>query len=430
MLLFACISLCPLRAQQDTSSITRDDLRGVLIQARDAIIQVSAEDTSSLDTRISEQVRDLVDAFLYIGDQKDIRYLQKHLKKAYGDEIKNALEPPPSFDEALANASRQHSSMERTDALAAVAVKQYQQGNTSEGNRAVELAIQAGSEPQDTAQAYPFGAPPEEKLLGAASMLQEGGFGDAADTVLWRLKKILDSSAHSGWSWRKLAESAISAGNLELAREAINNVGDEEGRAEMEERLQAAQSITLAPDAALRSASLINDVERRIRALHSIASRQVANGDHRGASVTLKLATDAALSEEDDTFQVFQLNDIAWVLIDNEDRDEAERIVELALHANEKHRWGSDQVNGWVVLAETLAYLGHFEKAWTTATKSDDASFRGEGFKWVAYHQTLAGDKAEALRRTDRLKDANERSGALLGVAKAMVDRLKGEHTK
>jgi hypothetical protein len=308
-------------------------------------------------------------------------------------------------------------------------IRQYKDGQKSEGDRTLELAVQACLQSQD--DTLVVDSSPQTRLLGVAGALYENGYGEASNTVLLRVRGLLSSSKdQSGWDWRSLAESAITIGNLSLARQAIDHVTDEEGRSDLEDGLQAARSESLPPEEATRSARMLNNVESRSRTLCSIARRQMSSGNRRGASLTLQLATDAALTEQDDTFQVFQLNDVIGVYLDGDDKDAAERIVELALHANEKHRWGTDQVYGWVDLADRLAYLGHFERALAVAAKSDDSFFRGEGFNAVAYRQTLAGERADALRWIAGLKDPDERSGALLGVAKATVEQLKGDPAK
>jgi hypothetical protein len=429
MLLFTCISLLPAQPQPKTYSSERAVLKDVLIQGRDAVIQVAAEDTSSFNSMISEKVQKLVDGFLYLGDLEDVRYLQRHLKKVYGDNIAHLLEPQPTPGEALAAASHSSSSTTRSEALATIAIRQYKDGQKSEGDRTLELAVQVCLQPQDDT---PFvDSSPQTRLMGVAGTLHENGYGEAANTVLLRVRELLSSSKNeTGWDWRSLAERAIGTGNLSLARQAIDHVTEEEGRSDLEDELQAARSESLPPDAATRSARMLNNAEIRIRTLCSIARRQMSSGNRRDASLTLQIATDAALTEQDDTFQVFQLNDIVGVYLDGGDKDAAERIVELGLHANEKHRWGTDQVYGWVDLADRLAYLGHFERALAVAAKSDGSFFRGEGFYAVAYRQTLAGQRVDAVRWIASLKDPDERSGALLGVAKATVEQHKGGPAK
>jgi len=149
MLLFTCVSLLHPQTQLKTSSSEREALKDVLIQGRDAVIQVAAKDTSSFNSMISEKVQKLVDSFLYLGDREDVRYLQRHLKKVYADNIAHVREPQPTPDEALAAASHSSSSTTRSEALAAISIRQYKDGQKSEGNRTLELAVQACLQSQD-----------------------------------------------------------------------------------------------------------------------------------------------------------------------------------------------------------------------------------------------------------------------------------------
>ncbi len=410
------------------STVNRGELRRVLIEARDPVIQLAKDDSSSYDSRISQKVHDLVDGFLYLNDRDNVHYLQQHLKRAYGDEIAHVLESPPALNKRLTMANHLDSSTVRASTLGAIASEQYRNGNESEADRTLELAIQAASEPRDDSKT--FESRPEEKLLQLANGLQTDGWTEGANAVLMRTQKFLGSSAPSGWDWRNLAEASIRTANFTLARDALDKIGDEEGRSEVEQKLQASLTTKLDPDAAIRSAVSLTDTELCIHTLGEIAKRQISAGDFKAATATLGIALDAALNESDDTFQVFQLNDIAWLQIDAGDTDGAERTLQTAVQANEKHRWGADQVNGWVALADTLAFLGHFERARSIALKSDDSSFRGAGLNLVAYRETAAGRSADALAWANRLKDPDERSAAFLGVAKAMIEDLRNMSSK
>lgn len=405
------------------STVNPDELRSVLIEARDPVIQLAKEDSSSYDSRISQKVHDLVDGFLYLNDRDSVRYLQQHLKRAYADEVAHSLESPPTLDKRLTLASHLDSSTVRASTLGDIAGEQYRNGYRPEADRTLELAIQAALEPRDDSKT--FESRPEEKLLQLANGLQTDGWTDGANAVLTPTKKLLESSGASGWDWRSLAETSMRTGNFALAREALDKVGDEEGRSEVEQKLQASLTTKLDPDAAIRSAASLTDTELRIRTLDEIAKRQISAGDLKAATATLAIALDATLNERDDTFQVFQLNDIAWLQIDAGDTDGAERTLETAVKANEKHRWGADQVNGWVALADTFAFLGHFERAHSIALRSDDSSFRGAGLNVVAYREVAAGHSGDALAWANTLRDPDERSAAFLGVAKAMIDDLK-----
>jgi len=91
--LFLAVSLPAQEGSKQRDRQNRHELQGTLRQARDAVVRLSAEDDSSFNGAISAKVKQLVESLLYVGDRDDVRYLQKHLKKAYAEEIRSALEP-------------------------------------------------------------------------------------------------------------------------------------------------------------------------------------------------------------------------------------------------------------------------------------------------------------------------------------------------
>jgi hypothetical protein len=99
--------------------------------------------------------------------------------------------------------------------------------------------------------------------------------------------------------------------------------------------------------------------------------------------------------------------------------------VEWALQANEEPQLGSDQVQGWVALADTAAFLGGFERAHEIARKIRDHCFKGEALGLIAYREVIAGRRSQTLVWASQLQDVEERSAALVGVGEAMVDLLK-----
>ena len=69
--------------------------------------------------------------------------------------------------------------------------------------------------------------------------------------------------------------------------------------------------------------------------------------------------------------------------------------------------------------------MGDFTRAQTIAARIDDHFFRAGALPAIAYHQTIAHQLAETKRWAGRLRDANERSGPFLGIAKAIVIQMK-----
>lgn len=168
--------------------------------------------------------------------------------------------------------------------------------------------------------------------------------------------------------------------------------------------------------------------DRRAKVLCDIARKQASSGDGRAAVATIGVALDAAA--QSDQFRVFTLNDIAWAQIDTEDRDGAEKTVQMALQDNEKKRYGSDQVDGWAVVADTVAFLGHFERAHEIANRIDDHFYRGRALNFIAEREVEAGHSDEAMEWAKQLKDPNERTAAYLGIAQKMIEDLKDESNK
>src|SRR5271166_423798 len=97
----------------------------------------------------------------------------------------------------------------------------------------------------------------------------------------------------------------------------------------------------------------------------------------------------------------------------------------MALQDNEKKRYGSDQVQGWAVVADTEAFLGHFERAHEIANKIDDHYFRGRALGFIAEREVEAGHSDDALVWAQRLKDPNERAAAYVGIARKMIEDLQ-----
>lgn len=414
--------LCPLfaSAQHNSTTTAREQLRKILVEARDAEIQNAANDSASFNGWISNDVHQMVEYFLYLHDKQDALYLQQHLKTPYAEEIAHVLEPQPTLEEPLAHAK---SSDERMKALAEIACDEYTSGTKPKADHNLDLAIKAGLEPADRLDR--FSEFPEQKLLQLTGALEQKGCSDGVQTVLIRLRDFLQTSDATGLDWRELSERAIETGNLKLAQEALEHVGSDEGESEVKEELESASTTELDPGDALRVAVTFNNVELRIRTLCAIARRQSSSGNSQAALETLQLAVDTARSEEDDTDQVFELNDIAWAQIDIGDMNGAEQTLTIAMQSNEKHRWGADQVNGWVSLADSYAFLGHFDKARKIALKSDDSFFRGEGLHCAAYRETAAGKGTDAMVWAEAIHDPEEHGAALLGIAKAMIEDLQ-----
>src|SRR5262249_5005771 len=127
-------------------------------------------------------------------------------------------------------------------------------------------------------------------------------------------------------------------------------------------------------------------------------------------------------------FRVMNMAEIAWEQIGMGDRPSAEATIAAALVDNEGQRWGSDQVNGWVMLAEDLAALGDYERALQVAQKIDPPDeFGARALQLVAYRQTLAGHADSAILWARALTDPEARAGAFIGIASGLIEQITGK---
>ena len=226
-----------------------------------------------------------------------------------------------------------------------------------------------------------------------------------------------------GFDWRLLAERAIELGDLEIAGQALEKVSADEGRGDVEDSLRAARGRSMSPNRALKNARTIVDPTIRSRSLCEIAERRASAGDDRGAAAIFQLALHAA--EDIDQFKVFSINDIAWAQIRSGDTQEAEKALDWALKENGRPRLGSDQIDGWAVLADTLAYLGEFERARETVMRISDSSYRGRGLGFIASRRIEANRLQETVDWASKLSSPEDRAETFLRIAQALVGQVK-----
>jgi tetratricopeptide (TPR) repeat protein len=455
-----------LRAQEASKQAdqgTRTELQGVLRQARDAVIRLAKEDDSSFNGAISEKVSKLVEAFLYVGDPDDVRYLQHQLKKAYADEILSALEPSATLQdfasrvskanrvkdifehdkelqtivtqqiergfigEAVDNAQRIRLPGSRSQAFIDIALAQHGKGNDSAAADAVTAAIKACFQP---GTGLPLMIdPPGRQLTGVAAALASGGYPEGAQRVLAEAEEAVEAKAKpDSFDWSNLTQSAIAVGDLPSAAHFLQKVEGDEARADLQTKLDVAQARQAGPDAAVRTAMTINDPWVKTSVLRDIANKQSEAGDSDGATTTLRVALEAANRANQRT--VLLLHDIAWAQIGAGDRIGAEHTLELAMQENEKPAYGSDQVDGWALLADAFAFLGHFDRAHQIASKINDHYFRGTALGFIAQREAEAGHSEEALVWAKQLKDPDERSSAYLAIAETTIEELKDKLKK
>src|SRR5205807_1459576 len=174
--------------------------------------------------------------------------------------------------------------------------------------------------------------------------------------------------------WRDLGEAAAQQGDLEMAAQMLDHISEPQDRISVATEMQRAQTIKVSPNQALQIAIGMHEGYLKFGALREIAIHQVEAGDKTGAARTLQIAKEVANGDDDS--RVMRMADIAWEQISMGDKSAAESTIGEGLKDNEKHRWGSDQVNGWMMLAEAIAYMGEYDRALQVARKIECAPIR------------------------------------------------------
>jgi tetratricopeptide (TPR) repeat protein len=437
----------------------RNELQRALLQARDAVVRLTAEDDSSSNGSISERVKQLVESLLYVDDREDVRYLQHHLKKVYADEIRSALEPSAThqdFASRVSRANREKDTFEhdkqlqtivsqeiergfiedaanaarmirlpgsRSGAFIEIALAQHRKGSEPQAEEAVTAAIHACFQP---GTGLPLIIEPPDRQLTQLAVALAAGYPAEAQRVFAEAEKAVEAKTKpDSFDWANLARAAIDIGDFSSATRWIEKVEGDEELADLRTHLAVAQAQQAGADTTVRTAMKISDPWVKIKILRDTADRQSEAGDSNAAITTLRLALEAANRANERP--VLVLHDLAWAQIDAGDRIGAEHTLELALQENEKPAFGSDQVDGWALLADTFAYLGQFDRAHKIASKITDHYFRGRALGFIAAREVAAGHSEEALAWARQLKDSDERASAYLGIVNASVEKLKSE---
>jgi tetratricopeptide (TPR) repeat protein len=385
--------------------------------------------------------------------------LQHHLKKVYADEIRSALEPSATLqdfasrvskangvkdifehdedlktivsqeiergfvDEAVDAAQKIRLPGSRSTAFIDIAVAQHGKGNDSAAAEAVTAAIQACFQP---GTGLPLIIePPNRQLTEVAAALGDR-YPEGAQRALEEAEKTVEAEAKRDYlEWSELSRAAIALGNLSSAKLFLQKVDVEDERVDLQTQIAVAQAQQEGSDAVVQTALKISDPWVKIRVLRDTANQQSESGDSNAAMVTLRLAIDAANGAHERP--VLLLHDMAWAQIDGGDRVGAEHTLDLALQENEKPAFGSDQVDGWALLADTFAFLGDFDRAHKIASKIDDHYFRGRALGFIAEREVEAGRSGEALAWAKKLRDPNERASAYLAISESTIEGLKDE---
>jgi tetratricopeptide (TPR) repeat protein len=311
----------------------------------------------------------------------------------------------------------------RRDAFIEIAIAQHEKGNDAAAAEAVSAALRACFQ---SGKDLPLVIESPERRLGQVASALGGRYPEAARRALEEAEKTVEASAKPGYlDWSNLSRAAIALGDLPSATRFLQHVEVEDERVDLQTQIAVAQARQEGPDAEVRTALKISDPWVKMSVLRDTANQQSEAGDSDGAITTLRLAIEAA--KLGNQRFVLLLHDLAWAQIDAGDRIGAEHTLELALQENEKTAYGSDQVDGWALLADTFAFLGHFDRAHKIAARIDDHYFRGRALGFIAEREVAAGHSEETLTWAKQLMDPDERASVYLSVAEATIEKLKDE---
>ena len=433
-----------------------EQLHAVLMQAREALIELASKDSSTENTQITGMVEELKDDFLLLDDRQSVLYLQQHLKKVYADHIRYALAParsPHDFAKRLTELRTEKDSYRRDEAILEIMNQQIKLGYLEDaldsarqisgpdgilaatqiaaaarlnGNAAVaQAAVGFGLEDARRPQSWGFllSASASQTLLWLASEFHQVDYDDAAERSLQCAIEELSDTA-TDYEWHEIATTALKLQNFSIADEANAHISDAKIKLEISESIAAAQENNLSPEDAIKKAVHLNDLGARIRSLCSIANQQARDGDLYGTANTLQMA----LQQIPDGAQFASLyrNEIAGEQIHIGDRRGAEETIRMALAKTPlEANFGGDRFNGITSLANSLAALGFFDEAFAALDGIDSPIHLGWAYEHIAFQMVLAGKTQIALTFAVGLRDPQERSNIYLGIAAAMIQQPK-----
>lgn len=453
----ACVAAIPQDAVE-TRLASDSRLHSVLMQARDAMA-AETHLQAGYDSQIETDLKRVTRYLLQAGNRTDVLYLQQHSEHEYAEKIRGALRPadtladftmrartaeeetdPYSHDEdieliveqeiergfledALQEAKLMRVRMLQTRTMGTIALAAYNQGNLQMAESAVGAALERAKSNEPAADSF---FDHQRMLIELADAWYEGGYGSAALKARQQVVNLLqtDTSGYQGY-WRDLGQAASQQGDLKMASEALEHVSDSEERMYVQTEMQRARAKMASPAQAVEMVEAMREGGLKFEALREIAVRQIDAGDKVGAARTLRTAMEVA--KRDDQFVVMRMADIAWEQIGMGDKSAAEATIAEGLIENEKHRWGSDQVNGWMMLAEDLAYLGEYDRALQVSRKIEYAPIRARALQLVAYRETRAGHGDWANSWAQGVEDPEGRTRTFVGIAAGLIEQITGK---
>lgn len=434
-------------------------LQSVLLQARDAVVAETHLYHASYGSEIATDIERVTRFLLLAGNRADVLYVQQHSEDVYAEDIRGVLRPAVTLEDfaerarvvegqadpyihdgdieliveqeiergfledALQETKLMRLRLLQTRTMGALALAAYIQGDFKKADQVVAEALETAASNEPSLDMY---LDHTRMLIDLASRWHEGGYDSAALGARQQVIKFLqrDTSGYQGY-WRDLGVAAAQQGDLKMAAQVLEHVSDASDRGSVQVEMQRTQARMASPARALEITGEIRDNDSKFSALLEIAGRQTDAGDKVGAAHTLKMALEAA--EGDDRFLVYKMAEIAWKQIGMGDKSGAEATIAEGLGVNEKLRAGSDQVNGWMMLAEDLSQMGEYDRALEVARKIEDAEFRARALQLVAYRETVAGHGDWALAWVQGVEDPEGRARTLVGIAGGLIQRITGK---
>jgi len=440
-----------------TKLASDSQLQSVLMQARDAVIA----ETHLQDGYSSEVETDLKRVSRYLlmtGNRTDVLYLQQHSEPDYAEAIRGVLRPANTLEdfavrtreaeeetdlyrhdedielivaqelergfleEALQEVKLMRIPTLQTTVMGDIALVAYKRGDLEKADRLVAAAVDAVT---SSAPMPGLILEHQRMLIVLASTWHEAGYENAALSARRQALKLLQAGANSYDSlWRSLGEAAARQGDLKMATETLEHLTDPSARADVQTEMQRAEARMASPAQVLEIVGRLHD-DSKYAALREIAGRQVDSGDKAGATHTLQMAMQAA--EADDQFHVLKMAEIAWEQIGMGDKSAAEATIAAGLRDNETPRPGSDQIDGWIMLADDLAYMGEYDRALQVTRKIEYADFRARALQLIAYHETQAGHADWAISWAVGVEDPEGRARTFVGIAAGLIERITGK---
>ena len=430
-------------------------LRSVLLQARDAVV-AETQLEAGYDSEIEIDLERVTRYLLQTGNRTDVLYLQQHSGQ-YAGKIRGVLQPADTLadfsartraaeeetdlflhdqdidliikqelkhgflQDALQKAELMRMRFSQVRTMGTIALAAHDQGDLQLAEKAVAVTVERA---KSSDPAPDLLLDHHRMLLELASAWYEGAYGTAAAAARQQALRLLrtDTSGYQGY-WRDLGKAAAQQGDLKMAAETLVHLSDPGERVGVQAEIERARAKMASPEQALAIVEGMDGGYLKFQALREVAVRQIEAGDNVGALHTLRMAMGVA-KRDDDSF-VMRMADIAWEQISMGDKSVAEATISEALRNNEKHRWGSDQVNGWMMLAEDVAYMGEYDRALQIAWKIEDTTIRARALESVAFHETQAGHGDWALSWAQGVEDPEGRARTFLGIAEGLIPQAR-----